>query len=341
VIVIVKICILTELCLFCFVFCRERLRIEAAKERERVKTEAAKERAEKATLASGKSTGTGRSGGGGGGSRKGGGASASAANDFWDKDLPAIDAIDKVIQSDDSIFTKTMKKKIFVQAMKRYGLDLDPNTFETLSEAVELHLVSLLGKATDIMSFRTLPFAKSANASVVPTSEPKKAISAIYKREYLEAKAKAEAEKDAIRKAGEKKGQSKKDMDEEIKEKVEKLRQEEDNKRLAREANEATMSVLGGGDAKWAKWSKAGGTASAASTPKKGPSHSRSQSQSQLPTMNEEAIANNTSLLNFLNSDGSSEEKVKLTTEDLLLVLKRDWRYKGSKWLMQMEYEFE
>jgi hypothetical protein len=46
-------------------------------------------------------------------------------------------------------------------------------------------------------------------------------------------------------------------------------------------------------------------------------------------------------LLNFLNSDGSSEEKVKLTTEDLLLVLKRDWRYKGSKWLMQMEYEFE
>jgi hypothetical protein len=57
--------------------------------------------------------------------------------------------------------------------------------------------------------------------------------------------------------------------------------------------------------------------------------------------MNEEAIANNTSLLNFLNSDGSSEEKVKLTTEDLLLVLKRDWRYKGSKWLMQMEYEFE
>jgi hypothetical protein len=56
--------------------------------------------------------------------------------------------------------------------------------------------------------------------------------------------------------------------------------------------------------------------------------------------MNEEAIANITSLLNFLNSDGSSEEKVKLTTEDLLL-LKRDWRYKGSKWLMQMEYEFE
>merc|ERR1719443_1504977 len=88
----------------------------------------------------------------------------------------------------------------------------------------------------------------------------------------MEAKAKADAEKEALKKLerskNKKKDVSGEDQDD-VQKKLNQLRQEEDNKRLAHEANLATASVLGGGDSKWAKWSKGSG-GSTASTPKKG-----------------------------------------------------------------------
>merc|ERR1719191_520089 len=98
------------------------------------------------------------------------------------------------------------------------------------------------------MHTRTLPVLKSQSVSV--TSDPRKEVASIYRREFAATKAKENAEKAALLKEGESK-KSKKDMDDTTKEKLDRLMQEEDKKKLAQDANAATMSVLGGADAKW------------------------------------------------------------------------------------------
>ena len=253
--------------------------------------------------------------------------------------VPERSPLDKYVGSGSSIFTVAMKKKIVSEALEGYGLDIEPATFDVLSEAVELHLSNLVAKAMDVMTFRTIPFVKSS--AVRTTSDPRKDVAAIYRREYASSKAKQDAERAALLKeAGSKKKASRKDMDDTTKEKLEKLREEEDKKRLAQEANMATMSVLGGADAKWAKWSSNASQSQQGGGTQAGGGATTTTTKKSTPTKKAKKAPNLTqtsSLLNLLKSSGGSLESKFITLDDLLLVLRRDWRYKGSKWLLQLE----
>ena len=214
-----------------------------------------------------------------------------------------------------TIFTPELKRRVVGEALKLSGFDVEPSAFETLGRGVDLHLRQTLRKALDLVSSRTLPF--SSSSQVVLTSEPRKDVAAIFRRELASAKAKENAEKAALLKEGETK-RGKKDMDSQTKEKLEKLLQEQDKRKQAQEANAATLSVLGGDAAKWQKWSK----------PKSGAGTPRKQGQGAQGAPSKEGAA----------GIGSDREVVKpsLKVDDLVFVLDKDWRYKESKWLMQL-----
>ncbi|QDZ22177.1 TAF4 domain-containing protein [Chloropicon primus] len=228
--------------------------------------------------------------------------------------------MDQYVESNDGIFTHAMKKRMVNESLKLFGLDIDAGALETLAEGVEIHLRSIMAKAKDVMSSRTIPFVKSGMVNL--TNDPRKEVAAIYRREFAATKAKQNAEKAALLKEGEKK-KSKKDMDDTTKEKLDKLIEEEDKKKLAKDANAATMAVLGGADAKWNKW----GSGAKKSTPTKSAAGKSG------------TLLDKSSLLKrFAQSSGSVENR-SITVDDILLVLRRDWRYKDSKWLMQLDQQ--
>lgn len=244
---------------------------------------------------------------------------------------------DLYVEGAEGIFTTEMKRRLQGSALRLFGLDFDQSAFEALEEGVENHLRSIVAKAAGVMSSRTVPFVKSG--AVELTGDPRKEIAAIYRREYAATRAKENAEKAALLKEGERSKKSKKkDMDEDKKEKLDRLIQEEDKKKLANDANEATMAVLGVGTK--SKWSSA---KKAQAKPSQGSSQQQQQNASAAgeaaKMVKSGSLLDQSSLLKrFMGASGGVESR-EVTAQDILLVLKRDWRYKDSKWLMHLEHE--
>ena len=168
-----------------------------------------------------------------------------------------------------SITKATMSAKLSTQlvqeAAANYNLTIDAGAVDTISEAIDAHLLQLLKKAKQVaVQSKVVAAVKERVRKVRVVSEPKMEVSRIYKRERQIKEKKDLAEKEELLRS---KGDPK---DEHKAAKAKALRAKEDDARAAGEAN-AALAALGGvsnTQAKWNKWNKKEGKKSMANVGK-------------------------------------------------------------------------
>jgi len=248
------------------------------------------------------------------------------------KMMPVVDGNGKALENasfkeegSKSAFASELCAKVSATA-SLYGLDLGSGVLSLLHEAVSVRLSDVLSRSRDALKSRSMPLARCVGQgedAVRLTSEPKKDISAIYRRESMAAKAKADEERAALLREAETKVK-RAAMDEESKEKLEKIRQEEDNKRMAKDANMATMSAFGDANAKkWAKWGSGGA--------KNGRKTNGNNNNNDTP-------ANGTEVEQacpWESSEGMNRAANTITVDDVRMALLRDASYSKSQWMLQ------
>ncbi|GAB4821311.1 hypothetical protein N2152v2_008357 [Parachlorella kessleri] len=141
-----------------------------------------------------------------------------------------------------------------LKQMTKAGLkSVRPECFEILQLAFQAHATRILAKAHNMArhrqdSTRRLP-------EMVTTSDPRRGVGQIDRRERERHDARLALEREELLKAA-----TSKKADEETKEKAQKAKAELQGKQQASAANAAVAATLGGGKgAKWNKWDKWGG----------------------------------------------------------------------------------